>query len=76
MKALIDEEQFFLDSPYKHMKMGAKYLQQVLNIELGSHIKTKIPEIRSKLLKNAKRLKMILTILDMRNKLQQISVGI
>ena len=54
MKALIDEEQLFLDSPYKHMKMGAKYLQQVLNIELGSHIKTKIPEIRSKLLKKCK----------------------
>ena len=53
-KALTDEEHFFLNSPYKHMKMGAKYLQQVLNIELGSHIKAKIPEIRSELLKKCK----------------------
>ena len=55
-KALSSERVFFLNSPYKSManRMGTKYLQQVLNRELSSHIKSKIPEIRSDLQKKNK----------------------
>eukprot|EP00092_Neocalanus_flemingeri_P034950 GFUD01038029.1.p1 GENE.GFUD01038029.1~~GFUD01038029.1.p1 ORF type:complete len:778 (-),score=179.11 GFUD01038029.1:280-2613(-) len=55
-KALASEKAFFLNSPYKSMvnRMGTKYLQQVLNHELSIHIKSKIPEIRSDLLKKSK----------------------
>jgi len=55
-KALASERVFFLNSPYKAMvnRMGTKYLQQVLNRELSSHIKSKIPEIRSDLQKKSK----------------------
>ena len=55
-KALAAERQFFLDSPYKTMvdKTGTKYLQQVLNKELSDHIKEKLPEIRSGLLKKCR----------------------
>jgi len=49
--ALVAERTYFLNSPYKSMvnRMGTKYLQQVLNQELRTHIKSKIPEIRSDL---------------------------
>merc|ERR1719483_2052521 len=55
-EALASERSFFLNSPYKSMvnRMGTKYLQQVLNRELSSHIKSKIPEIRSDLQKKSK----------------------
>ena len=50
------EKQFFLNSPYRSMidKMGTKFLQQVLNKELSDHIKDKMPEIRSELLKKCR----------------------
>jgi len=52
-KAVTAEEQFFLTSPYRNMadRQGSKYLQQVLNKELGNHIRSKVPEIRSHLSK-------------------------
>ena len=55
-KALAAERQFFMNSPYKAMidKTGTKYLQQVLNKELSDHIKEKLPEIRSELLKKCR----------------------
>ena len=55
-KALAAEKQFFINSPYRSMveKMGTKFLQQVLNRELSDHIKDKIPEIRSELLKKCR----------------------
>ena len=55
-KALASEKQFFLNSPYRSMidKMGTKFLQQVLNKELSDHIKDKMPEIRSELLKKCR----------------------
>ena len=48
-QALAAEREFFLSShPYRGMadKMGTKYLQQVLNQELSSHIKEKLPKIQ------------------------------
>ena len=55
-KALAAEKQFFMESPYKSMidKTGTKYLQKVLNRELSDHIKEKLPEIRSELLKKCR----------------------
>ena len=55
-KALAAEKQFFMESPYKSMidKTGTKYLQLVLNRELSDHIKEKLPEIRSELLKKCR----------------------
>ena len=48
-QALAAEREFFLSShPYRGMadKMGTKYLQHVLNQELSSHIKDKLPKIQ------------------------------
>ena len=55
-KALAAEKEFFLSSPYKTMvnRMGTKYLQQVLNHELRSHIQSKIPQIKSDLQRKQK----------------------
>ena len=69
-KALASERAFFLNSPYKSMvnRMGTKYLQQVLNRELSSHIKSKIPEIRSDLQKKAKEVEEALNTLGYTDK--------
>ena len=55
-QALAAEREFFLTSPYRKMaaKMGTKYLQQVLNKELSSHIQTKLPEIRAEIIKKSR----------------------
>ena len=51
MSAMSAEQEFFLTSPYKDMvpRLGTRYLQEVLHRELGSHIRTKVPEIRKHL---------------------------
>ena len=55
--ALEAERKFFLSSPYKKLgdKIGTKYLQQVLNKELSKHIKSKLPEIRSEIVRKSKQ---------------------
>ena len=49
--ALKKEQQFFLNSPYKHLmqKMGSQYLQKYLSKELMSHIENTFPQLLSSL---------------------------
>jgi dynamin GTPase len=49
--ALKKEQEFFLNSPYKHLmqKMGSQYLQNYLSKELMSHIGNTFPQLLSSL---------------------------
>ena len=58
-KALAAEREWLIrESPYKSMvdRMGTKYLQTVLNKELTNHIKAKLPEIRSDILRKSREI--------------------
>lgn len=50
--ALKKETEYFKTSPYKHIRdvMGTSFLQKKLNRELTTHIKAKLPSIKSSLL--------------------------
>ena len=54
--ALAAEREFFMSSPYKNManKMGTRFLQETLNKELKNHIKNKLPEIKTEILKKSR----------------------